>query len=386
MPSLGADMEAGTLVQWLKARGDVLKRGDIIAIVDTEKGAIEIEVFEDGILERVVVEPGQQVPVGSVLAIIKGSAAGPADAGAVAATPVAPAAAPAPAAAAPASTTSRRIRATPAARSLAAERGVNIEAVRGTGPEGAITREDVERACTASVAAPEAPAPSAPARERGGAMRSAIAAAMSRSKREIPHFYLTTTIPMLAAQRWLSERNAARPVAERVLPAALLLKAVALALRAHPQLNGFWIDGGFQPGAGIHVGWATALRGGGLVAPAVHDADGKTLDSVMSELRDLVIRARSNALRSSELSDSTITITSLGDEGVEAVHGIIYPPQVALVGFGSPTLRPALVDGVLQNVPVLTATLSGDHRAIDGRRAALFLAAVQRYLQTPEAL
>jgi pyruvate dehydrogenase E2 component (dihydrolipoamide acetyltransferase) len=217
-------------------------------------------------------------------------------------------------------------------------------------------------------------------------MRAAIGAAMSRSKREIPHFYLTTTIEMLRTRRWLSERNASRPVAERMLPAVLLLKSVALALRAHPQLNGYWIDGRYQPGAGIHVGWATALRGGGLVAPAIRDADRKPLDAVMSDLRDLVMRARSNALRSSELSDPTITITSLGDEGVEAVHGIIYPPQVALVGFGSPVERPAIVEGVLQNVPVVTATLSGDHRAVDGRRAALFLAEVQRLLQKPEAL
>jgi pyruvate dehydrogenase E2 component (dihydrolipoamide acetyltransferase) len=268
---------------------------------------------------------------------------------------------------------------------------VDLAIVRGTGPEGAVTREDVERATrgttTAAAAAPApAPAPATVVADRASAMRAAIAAAMSRSKREIPHFYLTTTIEMLRARRWLSERNASRPVAERLLPAALLLKAVATALRVHPQLNGFWADGRFQPGTGIHVGWATALRGGGLVAPAIRNADQKPLDSIMSDLRDLVMRARSNALRSSELSDATITITSLGDEGVEAVHGIIYPPQVALVGFGSLAERPAIVDGLLQNVPVLTATLSGDHRALDGRRAALFLSEVQRALQKPEAL
>jgi pyruvate dehydrogenase E2 component (dihydrolipoamide acetyltransferase) len=278
---------------------------------------------------------------------------------------------------------------TPAARALAAERGIDLAALAGSGPEKAITREDVERAAAGRVSAgalAAGPAAPAPAETRGSAMRAAIAAAMARSKREIPHFYLTSTIDMRRAMRWLARRNEARPVAERLLPIALLIRAVALALRRHPQLNGTWTDGRFQPGAGIHVGSAIALRGGGLVAPAIRDADTKGVDVVMRELRDLTARVRAGSMRSSELADATITVTSLGDEGVDVVHGIIYPPQVALVGFGSLTTRPEIVQGRLQSVPVISATASVDHRAIDGRTAALFLAEVARVLQTPEEL
>jgi pyruvate dehydrogenase E2 component (dihydrolipoamide acetyltransferase) len=224
------------------------------------------------------------------------------------------------------------------------------------------------------------------AEDRAAAMRAAIGAAMARSKREIPHFYLSTTIEMRRALEWLSRTNDSRPVARRLLPVVLLIRAVARALVEHPHLNGYWKDGGFQPGGGIHVGSAIALRGGGLVAPAIRHADQKTVDVVMQELRDLVLRARSGTLRSSELSDPTITVTSLGDEGVDTVQAIIYPPQVAIVGFGSITSRAAAIDSRLQNVPVVNATLSVDHRAVDGRRGALFLAAVGRLLQDPGAL
>ena len=165
-------------------------------------------------------------------------------------------------------------------------------------------------------------------------MRRAIAAAMARSKREIPHYYLATDIPLARASRWLAARNEGRPVTQRVLLAALLLKAVALALRKHPQLNGFFEDGAFRPAPGIHLGVAISIRQGGLIAPAIHDADAKSLDELMRQLADLVARARGFTLRSSELSDPTITVTNLGDQGVDLVQGIIYPPQVALVGFG----------------------------------------------------
>jgi pyruvate dehydrogenase E2 component (dihydrolipoamide acetyltransferase) len=373
MPALGADMEAGTLIEWLKRPGDSVHRGDIIAVVDTQKGAIDIEVFEDGVLERTVVEPMSKVPVGTVLAIIR-------PAGAPAGTA---AERPPPAA---------RVRATPAARALASERGLDLSTVAGTGADGAVTREDVERAAIARATAQAPPSPSAQEQPPGApadriaSMRAAIGAAMARSKREIPHFYLTTAIEMQKALAWQSGQNAARPVADRLLTVVLLIKAVALALKEHPQLNGFWTDGAFRPGTGIHVGSATALRGGGLIAPAIRDADRKSLDLVMRDLRDLVTRARAGSLRSSDLSDATITVTSLGDEGVETVHGIIYPPQVALVGFGGLVERPALVEGHLQTVPVLAATLSADHRAVDGRRGAQFLAAVRQRLQHPEQL
>lgn len=217
-------------------------------------------------------------------------------------------------------------------------------------------------------------------------MREAIASTMSRSKREIPHYYLACTIDMGGAMAWLAERNAGRAVTDRLIYAVLLIKAAALALREVPELNGFWIDNRAQQSAAIHAGIAISLRGGGLVAPALHNADQRSLDDLMRGFQDLVKRARAWSLKSSEMADPTVTITSLGERGVESVFGIITPPQLALVGFGAPIERPWVVGGQVVARPVLTATLSGDHRATDGHRGALFLAAVDRLLQQPEAL
>jgi pyruvate dehydrogenase E2 component (dihydrolipoamide acetyltransferase) len=193
-------------------------------------------------------------------------------------------------------------------------------------------------------------------------------------------------IDMGAALGWLEEHNRDRPPRERILPAVLLLKASALAARDVPELNGFWVDEGFQPAEAIHLGVAISLRGGGLIAPALHDADGKSLEEVMADLRDLVTRARAGRLRSSEMSDPTITVTNLGDQGVETVYGVIYRPQVALVGFGRVVERPWAVDGLLGVRPVVHATLAADHRVTDGHRGGQFLAAVDRRLQRPEEL
>jgi pyruvate dehydrogenase E2 component (dihydrolipoamide acetyltransferase) len=209
---------------------------------------------------------------------------------------------------------------------------------------------------------------------------------MARSKREVPHYYLATTIDLGRASDWLAAENARRPVPDRLLPGVLLLKAVALALRQVPELNARWAGDRAQPSAAIHVGVAVSLRSGGLVAPALHDTDTRSLDDLMRDLRDLVRRARAGTLRSSELSDPTITVTSLGDQGVESVFGIIYPPQVAIVGFGRIVERPWVVDGQVVPRPVVTATLSADHRVTDGHRGGLFLAAVERLLQEPGAL
>ena len=371
MPSLGADMEAGTLVQWLKQPGDALARGDIIAVVDTEKGAIEIEVFEDGVLDRALVTTGEKVPVGTVLALIR-------DAGEPASQAPLPAAAP------------QAMRASPAARKAADELKVALTSVTGTGAGGAITREDVERAASRgrTVAPPRPPEGISPATasvDKQPGMRSAIAAAMSRSKREIPHVYLSTTIDMTAATTWLATENEKRSVEQRLLPIALLLKAVAKALGEVKGVNGFWVEDTFKAAEGIHVGCAIALRDG-LVAPAIHDTDRKDLDTIMRELIDLTARARRGTLRSSELSDATITVTNLGELGVEEAFAVIYPPQVAIVTLGKVTPRPWVVDGKVEPRTMLTATISADHRAVDGRRAGQFLAAIDKHLQMPGQL
>jgi pyruvate dehydrogenase E2 component (dihydrolipoamide acetyltransferase) len=276
----------------------------------------------------------------------------------------------------------------PSARKLARELHVDPETVRGTGPGGAVTREDVQRAAQKAVAPQPAPAAAAgpPPADRAARMRQAIAAAMTRSKREIPHYYLENTIDMHRAVTWLAAENERRPVTERLLYGVLLLKAVALALRQVPELNAVWEGDKATPLADVHVGVAIALRQGGLVAPALHDTDRQSLGELMANFRDLVQRTRTGGLRSSELSDATITVTSLGEQGAEAVYGVIYPPQVALVGFGRLVQRPWVVGDQVLPRPVVTATLAADHRVSDGHRGGLFLAAVDRLLQEPDKL
>jgi pyruvate dehydrogenase E2 component (dihydrolipoamide acetyltransferase) len=265
-------------------------------------------------------------------------------------------------------------RASPAARKAAEALHMDLDSVDGTGAGGAITREDVERAAARRREGPEGQEGREGSQAREG-MRAAIGAAMSRSKREIPHLYLSTTIDMTTALAWLAAENGKRPVERRLLPIVMLVKAVARAVRDVPEVNGFWRDGGFHAADAVHVGCAIALRDGGLVAPAIHDADRKDVDEVMTNLTDLVARARRGTLRSSELADPTITVTNLGDLGVETAFAIIYPPQVAIVAFGRVEPR-----------PVLTASVSADHRVVDGRRAGQFLAAIEQRLQAPERL
>jgi pyruvate dehydrogenase E2 component (dihydrolipoamide acetyltransferase) len=242
--------------------------------------------------------------------------------------------------------------------------------------------EDVQRAAQAKAAVPAAEV----ALDRQARMRQAIAAAMARSKREIPHYYLSTTIDMSRAMAWLAQENLKRSVEDRLVYGVLLLKAVALALHEVPELNSVWVGGKAVPSAAVHLGVAISIRGGGLIAPALHDADRQSLGELMGKFRDLVQRARAGSLRSSELTDPTITVTSLGEQGVETVFGVIYPPQVALVGFGKLVERPWASEGQISSRPVITATLSGDHRVSDGHRGGLFLAAVDRLLQEPEKL
>ena len=390
MPSLGADMEDGTFVEWHVEPGQNVARGQVICVVETQKGAVDVEIWEGGVLAKLLATAGQKIPVGQVMALV---ATGSEDWKAIAAavpspppprgeprpetpargTTQRPAAAVAASGAVPPST--GRVKVSPAARRRAEELGIDLAAVKAAGAHGVISIADVELAG----AARKPP-------DRQAAMRDAIAAAMSRSKREIPHYYLATEINVQRAVTWLEQRNAAVSIGERVLFAAAELKAVALALRETPELNGFYERGAFRPGTGMHLGVAVSLRGGGLVAPALHDVDKLSLADLMAQLKDLLRRARSGQLRSSEIADPTITVTNLGDLGVETVFGVIYPPQVALVGIGPSTVKPWVIDGAIVPARVLHATLSADHRVSDGMRGARFLVELDRLLQQPEAL
>jgi pyruvate dehydrogenase E2 component (dihydrolipoamide acetyltransferase) len=391
MPSLGADMESGVLVEWKVKVGDVVRRGDVVAVVETDKGAIDVEIFEGGVVESLLVAPDTTVPVGTVMARLRaeGEAVGAEPALSQAAVTTLSAIEPAAAKAAPGGpamavpVAGPRASVSPRARKRAAELGVALEGLVGTGPQGSITAEDVERvAAIETTATVPAVAVAPPVRPSG--MRAAIAAAMSRSKREIPHYYLSHTIDLEPALRWLEARNAEVPIAERVLPVALLVRAVARALREFPELCGFWQDGGFVPAPGIHVGLAVSLRDGGLVNPAIHHADQGSIEQLFERIRDVTRRARAGQLRSSEFSDAAITITSLGDQGVDVVLGVIHPPQVAIVGFGTVAPRPWVVDGRLEVRRVVTVSLSADHRVSDGHRGGRFVRLVEQHLRAPE--
>ncbi|MGH4032078.1 dihydrolipoamide acetyltransferase family protein [Actinomycetota bacterium Odt1-20B] len=294
-----------------------------------------------------------------------------------------------------------RVRATPFARRLADELHVDLAVLSGTGENGAVRAADVREAAAGTAPAPhptavrpsaspaataaQPPPASATARQQA-AMRRAIAELMSRSKREIPHYYLTTTIDLSAATVWLRRHNRDHPAGERLVPAALLLRATALAARRVPELNGFWQDGGFVPGRGVQLGVAVSLRSGGLLTPVLHDADALKPHELMDRLKDLVERARRGRLRAGEVAGATVTVSNLGDQGVESVYGVIHPPQVALVGFGAVRERPWATDGMLGVRPLVTATLSGDHRATDAATGARFLSVVDRLLQQPDEL
>lgn len=386
MPSLGADMEDGTLIEWKKKIGDSVKRGDSIAEVETQKGLIEIEVFDEGIIEKLLIKEGTKVPVGTVMALISPIAAAietknekPIE--------LHPIEEKASAAIADKTAKEIHIKASPLAKKIAEENHIDLFQLKGSASDGAITKEDVENAIAQrdsadtgkkiletekSVASSEA-------------IRAAIAAAMSKANREIPHYYLEKRIDLTKALAWLQEANENRKVQSRLLPVVLFIKAIAKSLLDFPDLNAIW-DNGLKPKKEINIGFVVALHNGGIMVPAIHQTNLKTVDEIMEALNDLIPRARAMKLRSSELSDGTITLTSLGDQGADTVFGIIYPPQVAIIGFGGILQKPFAEKGMLGIRSVVNVTLAGDHRATDGLTGSRFLNVLSENLQKPESL
>ena len=417
MPSLGADMESGTLMEWKVKAGERIKKGQVIAEVESDKGVIEVEIFEEGLVEKLLVQEGTSCDIGTPIALIRGEGesseslqkalseiTGEATAPAEAPKPeeqtqerdepqtpspkpvLEPAAKPSQEPAAKPSA-EHKVRISPAARKRAQQLNVDLEALSAVS-EGKIGVDQVEAAAAAMAKAKkEAPKPKRSAPKAGSDnMRRAIAAAMSRSNAEIPHYYLSTSINMTPALQWLEAENAKRSIKERILPAALVIRAVVKALETVPELNGFWQDGALQTSEAINPGIAIAKREGGLVTPALLGAEKLDLDATMKALHDLITRTRSGKLRSSEITQQTLVITNLGDLGVEEVLGVIYPPQVALIGFGRIADTPWAEGDTLAVRKVMRATLAGDHRATDGRTGALFLNQLNTFLQQPKEL
>ncbi|NKY32958.1 2-oxo acid dehydrogenase subunit E2 [Nocardia speluncae] len=493
MPSLGADMVEGTVLHWFVRPGQRVHTGDIVAEIDTTKAAIEVESFDDGILTEILVPEGATVAVGTPLATIdptaeptpatapaRGDAEPASDTG-----PGAPRRLPSTAYASPGhSATPPRSdgaehdhRATPLIRKFAAEAGIDIAAVAGTGPGGRVMRADIDRVKAAATAPPppsrppaDHPAPPARVADHSGAAgatapkpytgpasgyarrlahtagiepagltgtgpdgavrardlpplahaaldpgdspasqtipveteetektgerpphdpaaaRQLIAAAMTRSKRTVPHYYLSSTVDMEKATRALHAINEQAPVPDRIVVSAFLLCAVARAARAVPELNGFWIDEQFQTASDVHLGTVVSLREGGILVPTIPDADRLSPAQMMHAMREVVGRTRTGRLRSHDTTQATITVTNLGDLGADAVFGVIPVPQVAIVGFGAVTERPCAVAGLVGVRPQVTVTVSADHRASDGAVGARFLHRLTDYLQHPEEL
>lgn len=408
MPSLGADMEDGTLVEWRKQPGDLLKRGDIIADVDTQKGLIEIEFFGEGILEKHLVAEGEKIPVGTVMALIRGEGEEIAEEMPQEKIPnqekmVEPAKVGEGKIEVPAASLQKaggeRVRISPLARRMAETHQTDISKIAGTGPEGAIVKADIEKYLregqeekaqdkTDRIVAGPRPEPvpeSKTAIPESEAIRKAVAAAMSRSNQDIPHYYLEKRIHFSKAMAWLKETNKERSVQQRLLPVALMIKAVAKALDDVPDLNAVWEDG-LERKNEINIGFVVSLRTGGIMVPAILNADTLSVDGIMERLNDLIPRARAFKLRSSELSQSTFTITSIGEGGGDKVFGVIYPPQVGIAGFGEIREEAVVAEGMIGIKPVVDVTLAADHRATDGLIGSKFLAALNKYLQNPENL
>ena len=398
MPSLGADMDDGRVIEWRVAPGDTVHRGDLVALVETEKSDIDIEIWHDGIVEEFLVDVGELVAVGTPIARLR-TLDGEAPPPTPPAAPVVETVPPPPAAregappivpvlgswTPPAAPSAGRVPASPLARRRAAELGVDLATLHGSGPGGAIVEADVIAAPTEPPAAAPPPAAAAP-RRSADTMRSLIAERMATANREIPHYHLTRDIDLGRLETWLTERNAERSIADRILPAACFIRAVALAAARHQELNGFWRDGRFEPADTVNVAMAISLRRGGLVTPQIERADERSLDEVMAALRELVAAARTGTLRASWMTGATITVTHLGDTGADLVHGVISPPQVALVGFGRTRPLPWVVGDDVLVRPIVSSTLAADHRATDGAIGSRFLATIADLLDQPEQL
>ncbi len=398
MPQMGADMVEGTIVKWLKHDGDAVERGEIIAEIETDKANVEIEAFEGGTFRKALAAEGDTIPVGDIIAII----AAPDDdiskytndgtpaavrASAIAPPPTritappdvraAPTATPTTAPSQPSQPAGERIRISPVARNLAEQHQIDPRTIRGTGPDGRIVRRDIEAVIATPAADDRPPAINAPSK-----MRQAIARRMSQSKREAPHYYLLTDVDMTDAIELRRQLNDTLPEGERVSINDLIVRASAIALQRYPEFNATIVADQITQHEAQHVCIAIAMDDG-LIAPAILDAGTKTLPQIAVNARDLATRAKTGALRPREITDGTFTVTNLGSYGVEALIGIIQPPQTAILGVGTVAPQPAVRDNAIVIRQLMKVALSADHRVTDGAEGAQFLAEIKRVLEHP---
>ena len=377
-------MDIGTVIEWRVRLGDTVSKGDVVARVETEKADIDVEIWKPGVVTKLLAEVGSAIPVGTPILQLDGEGS---DIGTahppIGDTPVAPVEVqrrtphPAPSQSPPPG----KVLSSPRARTIAQQRGIDLASIDGSGPNGVVIAADVEHLGNTPT---DAVTPEAPRRNPAERMRKVIADRMERSNTDIPHYHLELDVDMDRALTWISAHNEPLDVSKRVLPAALLIRSVAAAAGKVRALNGFWTEEGFESADGVHVAIAVSLRRGGLVTPVIADANTLTVDETMATLSELVSGARSGSMKSSWMAGATITVTNLGDNGADRVAGVIFPPQVALVGFGRIREVPRIIEGQVVPGSIVTVTLSADHRATDGVTGSRFLNKVSQYLQNPE--
>lgn len=376
MPSFGADMAKGILLEWLVKEGQQIKRGDLIATIETHKGAMDLDVFEDAIVEKLLLKEGQKVTVGTPIAQLRALNNGSPTGLLTEQT----------------STDKRHfskmrqstaefVLATPAARQLAAKQQLSLAEIATKNHNKVVTLSMVEAQLTSTSKNTE----SKRAFEQN-AMRLAISDTVSRSNREIPHYYLSQPLDITTLEQYLHAHNATLPIESRILLAAPLLCAIAQTLLKNKLLNGEYKENTFFPSSAVNLANAINLRGGGLLMPVIRDAHTLTPPLLMDVLKQQVNAARSNSLRISELTGPSCTVTSIGDRGAQQMFALIYPPQVAIIALGSAHQQAMVVEGQIQIRSLIDATLAADHRVSDGHIGARFLYQLNQRLQKPEAL
>ena len=414
MPKLSEAMESGKIIKWLKKEGDRVQAGDILAEVETDKADVEMEAFGGGVLRKILAQAGEKTPVGALIGVIAEPsddisallAGAPAPAAAPAAAPgpsaapvVAPAGAgtgaavravtrpePAPAAAVPAGMTAGRVKASPLAKKIAAQSGVDLRLLQGTGPGGRIIRRDVEQASTRGVAvmpATTAPAVAGPEYEDRplSPIRATIAKRMPLSKAPVPHFYVTSEVAMDRAWELREELNALEDQ-PKISINDFVVRAAALTLMKHPEINASFQGDAVRVWRRAHIGIAVALEDG-LITPVLRDCQAKSLAQIAVEARDLAERTRARKLRATELSGATFSISNLGMFDVAEFSAIINPPEGAILAVGSVRRVPVVEDAGLGVGRRMMLTLSCDHRVMDGAMGARFLQDLKRLLEAP---
>lgn len=406
MPRLSDTMQEGVLSRWLKQVGDPVHKGDVLAEIETDKATMDLEAFEEGVLERVLIEAGVTVPIGAVVAVV-GDGAGTL----TAPVPVAPVATtaqgssasmPAPTAA---GTNASKFRTSPLARKVARDHDIDLATLTGTGPDGRIVRADVQDAIAAARGDQAAPSvapsrhrepsgqepsgPPAPADAGVGDQRiqlnniRRITVARLTESQAVPHFFLSNVVDAEKLLTFRSEINAGLAgKGVKISVNDLVVRSVAITLRAHPRVNSSWAGDSIIQHGRINVGVAVALEDG-LIVPVVTDADRKTLGDISIETVALADRARAGRLKPTEFAGGTFTVSNLGMFGIDQFTAVLNPPEAAILAVGAAKAQPVLRDGQLINVPKMTITLTVDHRVVDGATAAAFLRDVVRVLEEP---